>query len=235
MDSLVASGTGTVRLPNVLGLELAQIIERLIIRLEFEPGQHLTEQQICERFDVSRSPVREAFRQLEAIGLVVRHTRKGIRVTDMTPEHVDEIYFVRTPLESIAASCAARNASKADIEYLERAVDALDKSLAQDDAEAFFDANMAYFDRVHAITGNRTLENILRTIEKQAMRYRYFAHTHSREMQEHSAGDLRKVLLSIRDRNEQDAHDRTLVMMRNAQARIVGIVQQYCERQKDIR
>ena len=218
-----------VRLPDVLGLELAQIIEWMIIRLEFTPAQHLTEQQICALFEVSRSPVREAFRQLESIGLVVRQTRKGIRVTPMTHEHVDEIYFVRTPLESIAAQCAAKNASKSDIAFLEKSIAALDRALKRDDSDAFFDANMAYFERVHSITGNGTLENILRTIEKQAMRYRYFAHKFSKEMQENSAAHLRLIVESIRKGDSDEAYKRTETMMQEAHKLIVDILRQHSQ------
>ena len=217
--------TGSL-LPNVLGLELAQIMERMIICLQFPPGAHLTEQEICARFNVSRSPVREAFRQLEADGLVVRETRKGIRVTPMTHEGVDEIYFVRTPLESIGARCATKNATKEDLVALERAVSSLETALKKNDSEMFFEANVEYFDRIHSMTGNATLENILRMIEKQAMRYRYFAHAYSKEMQENSAVHLRSVLASIKEGDSEKAYRRTEKMMTEAHTLIVKILRQ---------
>lgn len=224
---MLNSLSGQVKLPDVLGLELANIIENRIIRLEFGPGAHLTEQQICSEFDVSRSPVREAFRQLEAIGLVIRHKRRGIRVTPMTHEHVDEIYVVRTPLESIAAELAAENATSDDIDYLSETLDQLEAALAASDPEGFFAANIAYFDRIHSITGNATLESILRTIEKQAMRYRYFAHRYSRDMQKSSTVALRQVLEHIRNQDAAAARASTEAMMVQAHKLIVGVLQKY--------
>jgi len=221
------SQTGRPKLPDVLGLELAGIIESRIIRLEFEPDTHLTEQQICTEFDVSRSPVREAFRQLEATGLVVRHKRRGVRVTPMSYEHVDEIYVVRTPLESIAAALATENASEEDLEYLGQTVKQLEETLASNDAAGFFAANIAYFERIHSITGNATLQNILRTIEKQAMRYRYFAHRYSKDMQKSSTANLRRILDRMRERDVEGVRSDTEAMMVQAHKLIVDVLKEY--------
>ncbi|MFG6549514.1 MULTISPECIES: GntR family transcriptional regulator [unclassified Sulfitobacter] len=221
------SQIGRPKLPDVLGLELAGIIENRIIRLEFEPDTHLTEQQICAEFDVSRSPVREAFRQLEATGLVVRHKRRGVRVTPMSYEHVDEIYVVRTPLESIAAALATEHASEEDLEYLGQTVKQLEETLASNDAAGFFAANIAYFERIHSITGNATLQNILRTIEKQAMRYRYFAHRYSKDMQKSSTANLRRILDRMRKRDVEGVKADTEAMMVQAHELIVNILKQY--------
>ncbi|MDB6178395.1 GntR family transcriptional regulator [Paracoccus sp. Z330] len=221
------SQTGRPKLPDVLGLELADIIESRIIRLEFEPDTHLTEQQICAEFDVSRSPVREAFRQLEATGLVVRHKRRGVRVTPMSYRHVDEIYAVRIPLESIAATLATENATEDDLDYLADTVKQLKDALATDDAAGFFDANIAYFERLHSITGNATLQNILRAIEKQAMRYRYFAHRYSKEMQQSSTANLSRILDRMRDRDVEGARSDTEAMMMQAHKLIVDVLREY--------
>jgi DNA-binding GntR family transcriptional regulator len=221
------SQIGRPKLPDVLGLELAGIIESRIIRLEFEPDTHLTEQQICAEFDVSRSPVREAFRQLEATGLVVRHKRRGVRVTPMSYEHVDEIYVVRTPLESIAAALATEHASEEDLEYLGQTVKQLEETLASNDAAGFFAANIAYFERIHSITGNATLQNILRTIEKQAMRYRYFAHRYSKDMQKSSTANLRRILDRMRKRDVEGVKADTEAMMVQAHELIVNVLKQY--------
>lgn len=218
---------GRLKLPDVLGLELANIIEDRIIRLELGPGKHLTEQQICSEFDVSRSPVREAFRQLEAIGLVVRHKRRGVRVTPMTHEHVDEIYVVRTSLESIAAALATRNATENDLNYLGETVDRLNTALSADDPEGFFNANIDYFERVHSITGNSTLEQILRMIEKQAMRYRYFAHRYSHQMKRTSSSSIQDVYRHMCNRDAEAVHAATTTMMEQAHELIVSILAKY--------
>jgi DNA-binding GntR family transcriptional regulator len=215
------------RLPDVLGLELSAIIERRIIYLQLAPGSHITEQEICDEFNVSRSPVREAFRQLEASGLIVRHARRGVRVTPMTEADLDEIYFCRIPLETLAASCAARNRQEPDLAFLNARLDAMTVALKAGDGGAFFGDNVAFINRIHQITGNRMLFSLLSIVEKHAMRYRYFAHTHSRTMLHNSAEGLQGLYESIRDRKAAQAKQRMLALMRKAHQLIAGALREH--------
>jgi DNA-binding GntR family transcriptional regulator len=215
------------RLPDVLGLELSAIIERRIIYLQLAPGSHITEQELCDEFNVSRSPVREAFRQLEASGLIVRHARRGVRVTPMTEEDLNEIYFCRIPLEALAASCAAKNRQDDDLLFLKARLDAMEQALVKADGEAFFGDNVAFINRVHQVTGNRMLSSLLSIVEKHAMRYRYFAHTHSRTMLQNSAEGLHGLYESIRDRKSAQSKQRMLALMRKAHQLIAGVLRDH--------
>jgi len=203
-------------LPDVLGLELSAILERRIVYMEMAPGAHVTEQQICDEFHISRSPVREAFRQLEASGLVVRHARRGVRVTPMTEEHLNEIYFCRTPLEALAASCAARNATDDDLAFLGETLGLVSSAMMSKNPKLFFDHNVAFINRIHAATGNKMLSNILTIIEKQALRYRYFAHMTSKRMRENSLKGLSAMYQGIKSRSPAKAKTAATNVMREA-------------------
>jgi len=67
-------------IPLVIGEEFARSLSDAIIFLDYEPGSRIVEEDICAAYGLSRSPVREALRPLEAQGLVVRSTRRGARV-----------------------------------------------------------------------------------------------------------------------------------------------------------
>jgi DNA-binding GntR family transcriptional regulator len=165
-----------------LGFELAAAIEQQILYLELKPDAHLTEQEVCDAFGVSRSPVREAFRQLEASGLVVRYQRRGIRVMPMTSTDLDEIHTCRTPLEIIAAAAAAQHATDEDILQMRTAIARMKKAFDDKNIREFFHFNIAFFGAMHRAADNKTLLRILSIIEKQASRYRYLAHIHSEAM-----------------------------------------------------
>jgi DNA-binding GntR family transcriptional regulator len=214
-------------LPDVLGAELSAIIERRIIYLEMAPGSHVTEQEICDEFNISRSPVREAFRQLQASGLVVRHARRGIRVTPMTLEHLDEIYFCRTALEAMAAASAAKNATDEDLAFLSDALKEMSRAMANKQSKAFFDYNVAFINRIHTATGNKMLTNILTIIEKQALRYRYFAHMSSKAMLQNSFKGLTAIYDGIRSRRPAQAKKAAASVMRDAHAIIAAALQEY--------
>lgn len=214
-------------LPGVLALELAAIIERRIVYLEIQPDAHLTEQEVCDEFGVSRSPVREAFRQLEASGLVVRLARRGVRVTSMTEGDLAEIYFCRIPLEGMAAAAAAKSASPADLQFLEATLLLLSKAKNEDDAREFFDRNVEFLNRVHVSADNKVLLQILTVIEKQALRYRYFAHTSTRHMLDVSYTGLTAIYEGIRSRKPHQAKKAAMAVMKEAERIIADVLREH--------
>lgn len=94
-----------------------RIIE--LIRLgELRPGDRVTETDLAQRFGISRTPVREAIRQLENDGLVVHAPRVGASVRRLDHAEVSELYDMRTVLEATAARFAARAASEVELQNL---------------------------------------------------------------------------------------------------------------------
>src|SRR3977135_3993494 len=78
--------------PSVIATDIARILSDRIVFLELGPGTRIPEERVGAPFGVSRSPVREVLRMLEADGLVVRAARKGVSVTPMSRRDLDEVY-----------------------------------------------------------------------------------------------------------------------------------------------
>lgn len=89
-----------------------------IRRGELQPGARLRETEVAERLGISRTPVREAIRQLESDGLVVHLPRQGAAVRTLDYPEVMELYEMRTVLEGTAARLAARSASEVELKEL---------------------------------------------------------------------------------------------------------------------
>ena len=87
--------------------DLALAIEEAIVSGELEPGTVLRQEQLSERFGVSRTPVREALRRLAALGLVSFVPNRGVRVRTLSHEELYEAFLVRAELESLATEIAA--------------------------------------------------------------------------------------------------------------------------------
>lgn len=85
---------------------------------DLAPGQRLREIEIAERLGISRTPVREAIRQLESDGLVVHLPRQGATVRTLDYAEIMELYEMRTVLEGTAARLAARSASNVELAEL---------------------------------------------------------------------------------------------------------------------
>ena len=108
--------------------EIALVLEEAIVSGELEPGRVLRQEELSERFDVSRTPVREALRRLAALGLVSFIPNRGVRVRTITFDELREAFLVRAELESLATEIAAPKFTEADLEELETAELAFSKA-----------------------------------------------------------------------------------------------------------
>ncbi|WP_116134499.1 GntR family transcriptional regulator [Tropicimonas sp. IMCC34043] len=166
-----------------IGVEVADRLEAAIVRESFAPGENLREMEICARFGVSRSPLREAFQILENRGLVERRPRLGTRVTELSVTLLDEISTCRIPLE---ATCSRILAEREDHAEIARALGvelaAMRHAKAGRDPLAGFEANVRMTALLHARCGNSVLTRLLDQLDTQALRYRFRAYRRAPRM-----------------------------------------------------
>lgn len=168
-----------------LALELVQFIENQIITRELAPGTRLVEEELSERYGISRTPLREVLRLLEASSLVVRQPRRSVRVAPMTLENLDQVFACRVPLEALcAASVAAlpEHRRARVVPMLQRHVDDMAAKARQPDMEGGFRANVALTDVLHQECGNPVLTGLLAQLNKPALRYRHWAYLQQSRM-----------------------------------------------------
>jgi DNA-binding GntR family transcriptional regulator len=101
--------------------DIALEIEEEIVTGELAPGTILRQEQLSERFAVSRTPIREALRKLAALGLVSFEPNRGVRVRTISREELYEAFLVRAELESLATEIAAPKMTDADLADLNAA------------------------------------------------------------------------------------------------------------------
>jgi len=97
-----------VSLESTKADDIAGLIEEAIVSGELQPGSVLRQEQLSDRFGVSRTPVREALRKLAALGLVSFEPNRGVRVRTLTHEDLREAFLVRAELEALITEEAAR-------------------------------------------------------------------------------------------------------------------------------
>lgn len=128
---------------------------------DLAPGEALNEAELARQWEVSRTPVREAIRQLEQEHLVRWSPRRGATVASITVAGVRDLYEVREALEGLTAQLAATHASSDELDELERLAAAIREAHDSGDlAEA-----IRLDDQLHRClvrsTGNRVLESHL--------------------------------------------------------------------------
>lgn len=134
-----------MRVAAPLRREITDGIRRSIVEGEYPPGLRLVESQLCATFDVSRTVIREALRQLESEGIVVNVANKGPEVASLSVQDVVAIYEVRARIEGLVGYLFARRATSEQCATLVRYQGLIDAAVESGDTHQFLEAKDAYY------------------------------------------------------------------------------------------
>src|SRR4030067_452524 len=109
-----------VEKPLTLRERIVDFIKDSVVSGRLKPGERVPEQEIAENLGISRTPIREAFRQLESEGFISVTPRKGAVVSPITDKDVNEFYAIKSLLEGFAAKTACPKLAQRDIKRLGR-------------------------------------------------------------------------------------------------------------------
>lgn len=143
-----------------------------ILKGELEPGEHLMEVQLAGKLGVSRTPIREAIRQLQAEGLVVMTPRKGAVVAEITKEDLTDVLEVRKTLEKFAVELACININDEELKSLHQCHEIFKAALEQKDLTDIANKDEGFHDVIYSATRNKRLIQILNNLREQIYRYR---------------------------------------------------------------
>ena len=132
-----------------------------ILSGQYEYGERLIESELAQKFGVSRTPIREAFRKLELEGLVKSLSRRGVIVTSLSHRDLDEIYSIRSVLEGLAARLAAERRTTEQVEELDTLLRDMDEAMRLGHYEEFAKIHNQFNQTLYSISGNKQLEQIL--------------------------------------------------------------------------
>ncbi|MEV8118049.1 GntR family transcriptional regulator [Streptomyces xiamenensis] len=138
-----------------------------IIRGDIQPGSPLAELALAEEFGVSRTPVREALKQLQTEGLVEIRPRVGTFVTAPSRREITELFEMKELLEGAAARLLAQRGRVAEIELLERNLREADNAVERDNRERYAELVQEFHDLLIAGADNSKLEAHYRTLMNQ--------------------------------------------------------------------
>jgi DNA-binding GntR family transcriptional regulator len=151
--------------------------ERIVIRLrqaivtgDLPPKTRLIEPELARQLNVSRTPLREAIRQLEAEGFVATVPRAGAFVSETTPRDVEDLYPIRAVIEGLAARQAAENPDPAKREVLQGILAELARRTT--DSREYHEISGRFHDAVVAFSGNRQLKTIYQGLAQHIARMR---------------------------------------------------------------
>ncbi|MEF3254369.1 MAG: GntR family transcriptional regulator [Deferribacterales bacterium] len=160
-----------------LSEKIAETLREYIMNGELKPGERLTEPKLSTMFGISRTPIREALRLLENEGFIEIYPRRGAVVSDITAEDVDEIFIIKTKLESLAAELAVNNLTEMDIKRLEDINDKMERYIDTKNVVQLIKLNAEFHDIFIEKSKNTRLIKFIESLNKQFKRVTAYSFT----------------------------------------------------------
>ncbi|MCK4507865.1 MAG: GntR family transcriptional regulator [Desulfuromonadales bacterium] len=152
--------------------KILETIRDAILKGSLKPGERVSEPDLAERFGISRTPIREAFRQLESEGYLEVVPRKGAVVASLSERDIEEFYAIKIILEGFAARMAAEKLTEKEIERLESINTRLHKIAEEGDVKTFFRVHNEFHEVFIKAAGNDKLSEMINQLVMKFKRLR---------------------------------------------------------------
>lgn len=156
-----------------LAAVVAEKLRQLIIDGTLVPGVWLNERELCERLQVSRTPLREAYRILSADGLVMLLPKRGAQVIALSARDVGDLFDVLAVLEGLMGRLAAERATDAELAHIGHLHRAMLEAYAARDLKRYYEASMGTHVAISAAAHNPALEETYRRLNLRVQSLRY--------------------------------------------------------------
>lgn len=174
-----------------------------ILAGKIQVNQRLDEQALADRFRVSRTPVREALRQLATTGLVASRPRRGTVVVPSDPYLIGEAFEAAAELEALTARRAAARATLVDMIAVQELYDACERAVQPEDRDVYASANREFHNKIGELARNASLTAATRIVRIQTAPYQRARFTDEKERRQSQSEHL--SILEAICRQDEDA------------------------------
>ena len=136
-------------------------LQKDILTGKLKPGDKLTEQELCKAYGVSRTPVREALRQLEADGLVENILNRGAFVVGMSEQDYEDMFELRKAYEVQAVKWAIERITEEEMDRLEETFEFMEFYTLRNDIDKMLTINTGFHQVIYEASHNRQLKKLL--------------------------------------------------------------------------
>ena len=204
--------------PETLRGQVESFLREAIMNGRFAPGERLVERELCELLNVSRPPLREALRRLEAEKLIHIVPHRGPVVASLDATEARELYALRALLEGFAAHEFARVATDKEIAALEKTVGTLHQvaNKATPDRRALLIAKSKIYDVLLSGCGNSLITEVLQGLLSRINLLRATSFSRPERLSE-SMIEIDKLLAFIKARDSEGARKMATLHIKNAE------------------
>lgn len=152
--------------------KILETIRDAILKGDLKPGEKVAEPELAERFGISRTPIREAFRQLESEGYLTVVPRKGAVVAALSEQDIQEYYAVKSILEGYAAELAAEHLTEKELAKLVSINERLKQLAAEGDVKSFYKIHHEFHETFLKAANNSKLYELINQLGQKFTRLR---------------------------------------------------------------
>lgn len=153
--------------------KILENIREAIVSGSLKAGSRVSEPELAERYGISRTPIREAFRQLESEGYLTVIPRRGAVVSELSPKDVEEFYAIKSIMEGYAARQACEKLSKKDLDKLQAINDKLAELARIGDIKHFFKIHSDFHELFIKAADNDKLHELIAALVTRFQRLRF--------------------------------------------------------------
>jgi DNA-binding GntR family transcriptional regulator len=165
--------SGTTGVRRTLHSEIVDAIREMIVDGHLEPGQKIPEKELCDRFDISRTPLREALKALAAEGMLELLPQRGARVAILDEEEVAELFPIIAAMEALAGELACDRITAPQVEEIRQMHERMLSAFNQSDRLEYAMLNRAIHMAIFDAAGNAALTALYRNMELKIRNIRH--------------------------------------------------------------
>jgi len=197
-------------------------LRKAIFNNKLKPGDRLVETTIAEAMGISRTPVREALRQLELEGLATNVPRKGTVVNGISMEDALEMYDIREVLEGLAARLTCNNISRKNINTLKEIISNMEKCIGIHRREELFEMNNQWNDMLMVQSQNKILTQDMKELHDHLRRFRLLT-LYDEELQKEAVEEYKTIIKAIEVGDDKKAEEYAREHVRRAKKRFIKV------------
>ncbi|HEY8343668.1 MAG TPA: GntR family transcriptional regulator [Bacillota bacterium] len=206
-------------------------LRKEILEGKLEPGTRMTERQLAEKFQISRTPVREALSRLRNEGLVYNSPTNGLVVSECSIADAEEIMGIRIALESYAIEQAFAHFTEMDIMHLEFFIKKAQLCAEEGDIQAVLEANTDFHNYIVKKSGNKRLKSLLSNVTDAIVRYRKATLCYPGNMQT-SIENHTKIIDALKSKDKKAAKKLLVADIESAKEVLLKVIKNILEEDK---
>jgi len=214
-----------------------ETLKNAIITMDLAPGERLIEQNISQKLQVSRTPLREAIKLLEFEGFLKKNVSGGVTVSDLSIKEIQDIYEMERLLEKVAVEYIAKNWQKEDLDRLERIVSQIKNGYQREKnskdkisdkyLKEYNELNVKFHFEILNIYDNSLFINTYKNFEGKHLRYTHISFSNDKKRFLSASKEHMELFELIKKREAKKAVQKSLNHKLNAEDKIISNLKEF--------